>query len=111
MKLPSSIRLHGHAWKIRVVDQAHLDKVAGEYGEENEVVGYCTWAERAIYLSAELAGDLLLSTLIHEVIHAVSYTTGVKISHKAVYKIEEALGPLLWELLEPRRAARSPVGD
>lgn len=59
-----------------------------------KIFGYCS-DDGKIVLRAGLNGKLLISTLIHEVLHAIEFEYQIKLKHEDVYTLETGLTALL----------------
>lgn len=66
MKLPKRINISGHFYSIKRVKP---DAIPG-------AVGVCQWPERQILLSTEIDGQMLFTTLLHEIRHAWQFESG-----------------------------------
>lgn len=53
--------------------------------------GYCDPEEQILFVRQGLSPKDRLSTLIHELLHAVDDEWGIGLDHAMVYKLEEAL--------------------
>src|SRR5882724_10806013 len=78
MNLPKSLWVGDELYEIEVV--------AGKV-----YLGKCDFRKKRIRLSNRLRGAELLSTLIHELLHAVEHEFAIPLKHSVVYKLEEAI--------------------
>jgi hypothetical protein len=67
MKIPKSVNIMGHEYRIKRLPQ---DKMP-----QNRM-GECEWPSRVITLSKELTGELAYSVFLHEVWHGVQFESG-----------------------------------
>lgn len=67
--------------------------------------------EKKIYLQLGLEMVTKLSSMVHEVLHAISYEWNVKISHRLIYRIEMPLAHLILDQMKkaPEGASVSDV--
>lgn len=56
-----------------------------------DTVGLCDFSERTIYLKKGMSQAETLKTFIHEILHAICEEHKIKVSHKAIYRLEEAV--------------------
>lgn len=82
MKKPSSVNIMGNAYKILYVVPEKLrygrmkmdfnTMLTGNYG-----LGECEWPTRTIRLNKQLKGDMLSTTLLHEIKHGQQFELGL----------------------------------
>lgn len=75
--------------------------------------GYCDGNEgkKLIYLQMGLTTITKVSTLIHEILHALSFEWKIKIAHRLIYRIELPLAYLVLDAMQkaPEGASWSDV--
>ena len=76
MRIPEHIVIKGEVWTIVKKDlSSHIS-----YNDQGQMVGHavglCQPWDRTIYYHNTLKGDLLRSTILHEINHAILYETG-----------------------------------
>ena len=64
--------------------------------KDSEVLGECRFDSKQIALKTGISERETYKTFIHEVLHAVEFERGVKLPHKAVYQLEDALFYILF---------------
>lgn len=76
MKIPKSVNILGHEYKIKRVKQEKLtDGRAGE----------CEFPTRVITISSEITGEFAYMVLLHEIWHGIQFESGdVQILHDQV---------------------------
>jgi hypothetical protein len=85
--IPSRIKIKNKvAYEIAWVD---------EFKEPN-TVGECRFDERQIAMKTKQSEKEQFKTFVHEVLHAVCEERGIKISHRAIYQLEDALFYILF---------------
>lgn len=87
--IPETLIIGDITW--RIIRRSRLGK---------GVLGMCDDAEHIIYIRTRLSEHDLLSTLIHEVLHAIEYTTQTPLPHKSIYLIEAPLASVFKQLLD-----------
>lgn len=93
MKLPQSLIIMDIHWKII------MKKRIGRGG----IMGQCIPDVLEIHILEGLNEIDLVSTIIHEVLHAVEYGLQRSISHSLIYKLEAPLASLFHQLKTPIR--------
>lgn len=80
------------SWKIgdREYRVAYCAKI-----EQSDDLGYCDTEAAVLYIKDGQTYEASLSTLFHEIMHAFEHEYRIKISHRAVYKLENAILALL----------------
>lgn len=76
-----------------------------EETEEEVVRGYHYPKEKKILLLRKLTNEELMSTFIHEALHAICHEYKIRLSHKKVYALEGPLAKLINDnfIIKPRR--------
>lgn len=72
-------------WKRRIID------------EGVPCLGLCDSSTRTIYIKLGQSPEERLSTLLHEVLHAIEFSLGMDVGHKVINAIEGPLARLLLE--------------
>ena len=80
MKIPKSINILGHDYKVVWVEPKKM---------EQNVAGTCSFPDRAIRLSKDLKGEMLWLVFLHECRHAFHYESGhTQIIHPQVQELD-----------------------
>lgn len=92
------LKIGGHPYEILVSDLKHEDPTKELYGR-HEV------RENIIYINDTIAPSRMEETLIHEVLHAIFYNTGLEHDEKQIEAISNGLyqlgiGDYLWKKSE-----------
>jgi hypothetical protein len=93
MKLPpkykykKSFDIKGEEWRVAFVSQI----------EGKNTLGLCDPSNRIIYIRNRLGPAETFRTFLHEMIHVFESEYGITISHKDVYKLEDAIFHFLTE--------------
>lgn len=64
--------------------------------EKHGYDGLCFYDSKEIWIASGLCYLETASTLMHEALHAISHEHDIKLEHKLIYKIEEALAFFLF---------------
>lgn len=84
---PSTLKIGDRTYKIRFVKSIRrCNKPVGK----GATVGVFDPARIEILIKKGMSKDETLKTLLHEITHAIEYEYEITISHKGVYKFEEA---------------------
>ncbi len=94
--LPRSIEIGGNIWTVHFYRKPPLAEKPGE-----EIFGACVPKRRRLYVKQGQAPLERLSTLIHELLHAIEYEYKIEIPHSLVNALE---GPLAESVLAFSRA-------
>ena len=92
------INIGGHEYEILVTELKHENPRKELYGR-HEV------KENIIYINDEIAASRMQETLIHEVLHAIFYNTGLEHDERKIEAISNGLfqlgiGDYLWKKSE-----------
>lgn len=88
MSYPEKLKIGDRTYRIRFVRSIRrCNRPVGK----GATVGLHDPARIEILIKAGLSHDDTLKTLLHELVHAVEYEYEIKISHRGVYKFEEAI--------------------
>lgn len=64
-----------------------------------DCVGLCIWPDRIIKIAAGLGERESFDTLIHEVVHAIAFSTNTSINHRIINRIECPLADVIKQLV------------
>jgi hypothetical protein len=95
---PASVRVGPYRYKV-VVSAERIKELEKE--SNSELYGITTHGHLEIALQPDVADLILRETLLHEVLHAVLYNTGLsdRMSDKAEEHLIRGLSPALFALL------------
>lgn len=95
---PKRLTINGKRWRVRFASK--IDPQA----EGRITVGYCDAAALEIVILKGQPLDDILETFIHEVLHAIEASYGVKIPHKIIYGLDRPITEfVITNLLKRRR--------
>lgn len=77
---PKSLTVKGETYEV---------KFANKLGKD--ILAYCDPCEREIKIKNGQTKEETLKCFIHEVLHALEFEHHIKIKHKTVYQLEEAI--------------------
>lgn len=78
---PTSLKVKDEEYRV-----AFVADIAGD-----NTVGQCDPGNRVIHIENGQSREEMLKTFIHETLHALEFEYDIKISHKAIYKLEIAI--------------------
>lgn len=81
MKLPKSIKVGDEIYQIKFRKLIRCGLGPG-------VVGLTDPNDRIIYLKRGQTSSELMTTFIHEILHAINFEYEIKIKHKLIYNLE-----------------------
>lgn len=81
---------------IKIKNKVVYEVVWVDQFKDPEVLGECRFDSKQIALKIGVSERETYKTLIHEVLHAVEFERGVKLQHKAIYQLEDALFYILF---------------
>jgi hypothetical protein len=81
---------------IKIKNKVSYEIVWVESFEDDTTVGECRFDARQIAIKTGLSKRETIKTFIHEVLHAIEFERGIKIQHKAIYQLEDAVFYLLF---------------
>lgn len=95
MKLPKTIVIGESIWEVET--KRNLDSLAESLGVHgpNVVRGLCDSTSETIYIRGRQSKFETLCTFVHEALHGISYSYGLKIPHRLVYDLEKPIAKLL----------------
>jgi hypothetical protein len=65
---------------------------------EKDLYGKCNPSELKIYVKSDLSDFDQISTLVHEVFHAIEYTRNFEIGHRMIEKMENPIASLIFQM-------------
>lgn len=83
-KYPKKIHVRGTTYKVVFVKKL-------------DCLGETNWETRTIKIKAGMGKNETFKTFLHELCHAVEFSWPIKLKHKTVYELEEAIFQLLLE--------------
>lgn len=82
VNIPSHVKIKNKCvYEILIIDK---------FPDEDKL-GECRFYSRQIVIAKNQTKRQMIKTFIHEVSHAISYERKIKISHEAVYQLEDAI--------------------
>lgn len=88
MSYPKTLKVGDRTYRIRFVKS--IRRCKREVGK-GATVGLHDPSRIEILIKQGMSHDDTLKTLLHELVHAIEYEYEIKISHRGVYKFEEAI--------------------
>lgn len=85
-KYPKEIVVKDEVWKIKFV------KIIGR---DPNCLGITIWPDRIIKIKSTQSHPQILTTFIHELLHAISFEHDFQLPHKTVYDLERSIVDLL----------------
>lgn len=82
--------------RIKIKNKVVYEVVWVDSFEDSNTVGECRFDVKQIALKMNQSEKELMKTFIHEVLHAIEFERGVKIPHKTIYQLEDALFYILF---------------
>lgn len=82
--------------RIKIKNKVVYEVVWVDSFEDGNTVGECRFDVKQIALKMNQSEKELMKTFIHEVLHAIEFERGVKIPHKTIYQLEDALFYILF---------------
>ena len=82
----TTVKILGYTYQVETVDSDAMD-----------AMGRFQSRRQRIQIADDLAGDELLSTLLHEVIEALNYHLALNLRHAAIMALEAGLFQVLTE--------------
>ena len=98
MSTPTSVRVGPYTYTIKV-DAERIKELEKE--SDTDLFGMTTHGHLEIVLQPDVADTVLRETMLHEVLHAVLFNTGLsdRMTDKAEEHLVRALSPALFALL------------
>lgn len=75
---------------VRINDETYDIKFVAKF-DDLDTVGECCPESRTIRIKRGLDPQERLKTYIHEVLHSMEFEFDIKIKHKTIYALEEAI--------------------
>ncbi len=94
MNIPTHIYVRKRRWEVEILE--------GEYimYEGRRCRGTACPETRTIELCSKMGRRKMLSTFIHEVLHAIEFEYQIKIPHRLIYALEGPLARVVLELVQ-----------
>lgn len=86
MKLPRRLIIGDNVWSVSVTDLP------------SDLAGDCRFPTSEIRINKNCSDYEQLVTLVHEAIHAIEFTKGIKIGHPIIEKIEAPIASVFSQL-------------
>lgn len=84
---PKTLNVKGEEWRLVFVDRI----------EGKDTLGMCDPSSRIIYIKNGLSSEEMFKTWLHECLHLLEAEHDIKISHRSIYQLEEAIFSFLKE--------------
>jgi hypothetical protein len=88
VKLPKRVRIKRKWWTIIGVDEYIIY-------QGRKCRGLCNGNTREIHIYTRQREKMILSTLLHELLHAIEFTYGLSVPHRLIFELEGPLAELL----------------
>lgn len=88
MNPPRKVKVGPLRFRI-IVDQGAIEQCQARAGVADPIVGYCHPSAETIYLSPNQSPRTMRATLVHELFHALSFSTGMYQQYEARKVSEE----------------------
>lgn len=100
MKPPKVVRIGPFKWEV-VVNQVLLDMCNVSSADEVRGDGRCDYQNTRLLISSKLTPDLTADTVLHEILHAISYSTGLVdlLGGESDERMARMLAPALLDVL------------
>lgn len=82
--------------RLKIKNKVVYEIVWVESFADPDVLGECRFDSKQIAIKDGLSEREAFKTFVHEVLHAVEFERGVKIPHRAIYQLEDAVFYLLF---------------
>jgi hypothetical protein len=92
MKLPRSKH---YPKKLRVKDEEYIVRILRRHFDTQRSSGECDDGDKVIRIYGKQSALEIFKTLIHEALHALDAEYNIRLTHKQVYALEEALSDFL----------------
>jgi hypothetical protein len=92
MKIPAA---NEYPKEIKIGDEVYQIKFVNKVFGEARTAGMCDPEKRIIHIKRGQSLTETFNTFVHEVLHAFEFEYNIRISHRAVYKLERAISDLL----------------
>jgi hypothetical protein len=82
--------------RIKIKNKVAYELVSVGSFADPDTLGECRFDQRQIAIKSGQSDRQQMKTVIHEMLHAVCEERGIKISHRAIYELEDALFYILF---------------
>jgi len=79
------------AWKTTILGKTFNVSVVDEIDGDDTIMGRCNPAQQRIRLRRDQAEDMLLETLLHEIVHACAEAVAVELEENDVIRLAASL--------------------
>ena len=76
---------------IKIKNKVTYEVVWVDSFKDTDVLGECRFDTKQIALKKNQTEREIMKTFIHECLHAMEFERGIKIPHKAIYQLEDAV--------------------
>lgn len=90
MKLPTSLKILGHIYRVGTWKSAVKEGAGAVYGR-------CVPEELSIFVGTEFPDSQIEATLLHEIIEAINYHLELRLEHNQIQGLEAGLYSVLKE--------------
>lgn len=81
------LKIGKHTWTVEISESCEE--------AESDDVGLCVWDDKLIWVKASQSDRQILTTLVHEIFHAISYSYELNITHPTIEKLEHPIADLI----------------
>lgn len=82
--------------RVKIKNKVEYEVVLVDEFKDKLTLGECRFHARQIAIKKDQSDKELFKCLFHELLHSVCEERGIKISHKAIYQLEDAIYYLLF---------------
>lgn len=82
--------------RVKIKNRVTYEVVWVDSFKDAGVLGECRFDSKQIALKSDESERETFKTFVHEVLHAMEFERGIKIPHKAIYQLEDAVFYLLF---------------
>lgn len=82
--------------RLKIKNRVTYEIVWVDSFADPDVLGECRFDSKQIAIKSGQSERELFKTFVHEVLHAVEFERGIKMPHKTVYQLEDAVFYLLF---------------
>lgn len=80
-RLPKKLKVRNKVYKVRFVEEL----------DDGKLAGLCDFEDQEIHVATDFGYNESESTLLHELLHAISHEYGFDLSENKVLSLEEAI--------------------
>lgn len=91
MRIPKSVKIGGHRFKLYGRTTRHINKLLKSEGVKSVHIGFYDPDKNVIYYPTDVARSAVEVTLLHEILHAIEDAGDVKLGEKKVGVLAEML--------------------